>query len=214
MVNNRFFSLSLSLYCTLMLTSSYMSAGQTFSSASFGGAAAALESKIQELNTAGWSEAAAPALSEAPANVAGQAIQTEPAATTVEPLAIAAALAQKSTTTTTMPKTLCQHFGLTDGTVSLSYYTLKGNTGDYAKRFHVTKEPDAKDIIIVVRIGTEHTFYLTSPDGVLRAALYWKKESPVQDIAITVAQAGFDKEKAYWIERVGSGSAGNLGSGK
>lgn len=213
MENKNFFSLSLSLYCSLMLTSSYMATGQSFSAAAIGGAVTALESKIQELNGAGWGEAAPPALSAAPSAVLGRSVESASAASATEPLDAAVADVFASTRTTLVPKMLCKHFGLNDGSVSIEMSFLEHDINGEVRMMLATKVRGGTDIIMATMVGEERNFYLTSPSGVLLSARYLMKGTPSKDIPLSVAQPNFDRVKAYWIAQAGSGND-NTGSGK
>jgi hypothetical protein len=51
-------------------------------------------------------------------------------------------------------------------------------------------------------IDHEGGVFLTSGKGNLLRCIYYKKDAPPQDIPVSEALPDFEKEKAFWIERL------------
>jgi hypothetical protein len=98
---------------------------------------------------------------------------------------------------------LCTKLGLTteDRPCLVKAVIIKEN--GLRRQFMVSIDPGFRYVLFgYKRIDTEGTLFLTSAKGKLSRCVHVNKFAPMQDIPVSEALPDFEKEKAFWIERL------------
>ena len=191
-----------------ILTSAYLSAMLASSvapvrsdatlAATFDPAAAqkALQSAVSGLDAGGWITASTTATQASPMVAAKLAPQNappkaEPAIT--ELIARALILARGTTLVSTLDGKTCRALGLSDGSKDMEMRMLESDIKQHYFAIPIT--PGSKDVLIIAKVGTTITTYLTDKTGVLRAV---SVSTPTEAHLILneSAAAGFKAEMA------------------
>ncbi len=100
-----------------------------------------------------------------------------------------------------MPEHVCKELGLNTGTERCSLRTRKVIGETSTRYLHIQQST-----IIMATVRDDATgFYVTSANGQLTKAIYWKKALGPRDRALSEAQADFEKEKSFWLAERRSG---------
>ncbi|MFA6092592.1 MAG: hypothetical protein WCU88_03915 [Elusimicrobiota bacterium] len=107
-------------------------------------------------------------------------------------------------TSGSLPGQFCTALGITTGNAPCQLKALWVDPTDskYKKIIMAGNEHGRTDIVIIYRTKPEGTLFLTSSHGQLKEAVHFEHLQPPQHIPLDKARADFEREKAFWIERL------------
>lgn len=94
---------------------------------------------------------------------------------------------------------ICTALGVTRNNEPFPVEQISAGTPEASRSFNASRHRGRLDVIIALKTKQETTVYLTSAQGMLEKAVQQKQGGTIQEIPVTDATPGFEKEKAWWL---------------
>jgi hypothetical protein len=95
---------------------------------------------------------------------------------------------------------ICTALGVTKDNEPFPVEQITAGTPEASRSFNASRHRGRLDVIIALKTKQETTVYLASAQGVLEKAVHQKQGEMIQEIPVTDATPGFEKEKAWWLD--------------
>lgn len=208
---NRFHSGCISAFCSLMLSSAFLGSSAGPRLAAIGAAGVrALASEVKTLPETGWEGVSQLQVANALENVPAPGpvvVENKVAKLTKNeyPLAPVRDSVLKTEEEGKLSGVLCTLLGLTENNEALEIKQIKVDNDSTMQWVSVSLKTK-EDLILSYRSKDNSwgVFYRTTSSGVLIKAVSAKKGESPKELSLADAQAGFDREKSFWINRASS----------
>ncbi|MFA6093659.1 MAG: hypothetical protein WCU88_08890 [Elusimicrobiota bacterium] len=101
-----------------------------------------------------------------------------------------------------LPARFCIALGISTSEEPCPLHALSVNSDRYKEIIMAGARRDGLDIILIYRTNTAATFFLTSTKGQLLKAIHVESYQQIQYPSLDEVRADFEREKAFWIERL------------